>query len=176
MHSEIISYHKIFKLFPDYLHSYLKVCQRYLAFAFETLHYPWIPSFFTSPKTCSQHMQSFGEDVVLEWKHQSTKKIRHWRSPESEFISRCCPATNHNKCPLNFEERSRHKMKKSPVIKQIYCSHVFTSAQNLWNTIPQVDAYFLLLLFLKGICSRGPVVQGWYGEKLDSEAFGRSIK
>ncbi len=31
---------------PSYLHrqhSYLKV--RYLAFAFETLHYPWIPSF-----------------------------------------------------------------------------------------------------------------------------------
>ncbi len=40
----IFSSNKIFEVFPDHLHSYLNVYLRYLAFAFETLHYPWIPS------------------------------------------------------------------------------------------------------------------------------------
>ena len=43
----IFSSNKVFEVFPDHLHSYLKVYLRYLAFAFETLHYPWIPSYIT---------------------------------------------------------------------------------------------------------------------------------
>ncbi len=41
----VFSSNKIFEVFPDHLHSYLNVYLRYLAFAFETLHYPWIPSY-----------------------------------------------------------------------------------------------------------------------------------
>ena len=42
-----------------------------------------------------------GKDVVSKWKHQSTNKIADWRSPEAEFIGRCCLATN-NKVQILF--------------------------------------------------------------------------
>ena len=39
------SSNEVFEVSPDHFHSYLKVYLRYLAFAFKSLHYPWIPSF-----------------------------------------------------------------------------------------------------------------------------------
>ena len=50
----IFSSNKVFEVFPNHLHSYLKVYLHYLAFAFETLHYPWIPSFI-SANFCNRH-------------------------------------------------------------------------------------------------------------------------
>ena len=65
----IFSSNKVFEVFPDHLHSYLKVYLRYLAFAFETLHYPWIPSFHEPEDQFIVFLSTFcrTHTMVLHW-------------------------------------------------------------------------------------------------------------
>ena len=73
VHSEIISYHKIFKVFPEPSESVPAL----LSFAFETLHYPWIPSFvlYFLFSNWIQNERFLGEFVIFQTKLYESKII-----------------------------------------------------------------------------------------------------